>query len=182
MIVMGVGGIGINAVQGAAHAGATAVLAVDPVALKRETAELVGATHSFASIEEADELAQSITNGQGADSAIVTVGVTTGEHVGQAFSAIRKGGTVVVTGAGRHDESNLPVNLLELSFYEKRIQGALYGSCNAVSDIPRQIRMYQTGQLKLDELITRTYRLDDIVTGYGDLRAGKNVRGVVLFD
>ncbi|HEY9414585.1 MAG TPA: alcohol dehydrogenase catalytic domain-containing protein, partial [Pseudonocardia sp.] len=98
VIVMGIGGVGINAVQGASHAGAQNVIAVDPVAFKREKAEELGATHSFASMEEATELAKSFTNGQGADSAIVTVGVTNGGHIAEAFRSLRKGGTVVVTG------------------------------------------------------------------------------------
>jgi len=183
VIVMGTGGIGINAVQGAAHAGASTVIAVDPVPLKREIAEQVGATHSFATIEEADEFAKSITEWQGADKAIVTVGVTTGEHVAQAFQAIRKAGTVVVTGLGdMNDTKGLPINPWQIAMLQKRIQGTLYGDCNAAADIPRQVRMYRDGQLKLDELITKTYRLDDIVTAYEDMHAGKNMRGVILFD
>ena len=97
---MGIGGIGINAVQGAAYAGASHVIAVDPVAFKREKAQELGATHAFEGIDEAAEFARSVTNGQGADKTIVTVGVTTGEHVAQAFRPIRKAGTVVVTGLG----------------------------------------------------------------------------------
>src|SRR5204863_5932583 len=83
VIVMGIGGIGINAVQGAAHAGASNIIAVDPVAFKRESALKLGATHAVADMAEATELARSMTNGQGADSAIVTVGVVTGRHLGQ---------------------------------------------------------------------------------------------------
>ena len=71
--IYGIGGIGINAVQGASHVGATHVIAVDPVEFKRETAQTLGATHSFATMDEAAEFARSVTNGQGADSAIVTV-------------------------------------------------------------------------------------------------------------
>lgn len=182
VIVMGTGGIGINAIQGAAHAGATTVIAVDPVLLKRQTSERLGATHSFASIEEADAFAKSITNGQGADKAIVTIGVVTGEHVAQAFGAIRKGGTVVVTGLGDMNEKGIPVSLFELTVMQKRIQGALFGQCNPAADVPRQVQMYRAGQLKLDELITRTYRLDEIATGYEDMLAGRNVRGVILFE
>ena len=100
VVVMGIGGIGINAVQGAAHAGASHVIAVDPVAFKRQKAEEFGATHAVETMEEATEIAQSFTNGQGADSAIITVGVTKGEHLGQAMASIRKAGTVVVTGLG----------------------------------------------------------------------------------
>jgi NDMA-dependent alcohol dehydrogenase len=182
VIVMGVGGIGVNAVQGAAHAGATVIIAVDPVALKRETALRVGATHAFVSLQEAQDFARSITDGQGADKAIVSVGVTTGEHIAQAVRAIRKAGTVVINGIGDTKSTRgIPINPWEITFLQKRIQGALFGQCNPVSDIPRQIRMYREGQLKLDELITTTYTLDDVVLGYDDLRAGRNIRGVIVF-
>ena len=96
--IYGVGGIGINAVQGAALAGARNVVAIDPLANKREIAEQLGATHSCATAEQAQELISDLTRGVGADKAIVTVGVVTSEVVTNAFNAIRKGGTVVVTG------------------------------------------------------------------------------------
>jgi S-(hydroxymethyl)glutathione dehydrogenase/alcohol dehydrogenase len=182
VIIMGIGGIGINAVQGAAHAGASNVVAVDPVAMKREKALQLGATHAFADIAEADAFAKSVTNGQGADSCIVTIGVVKGEHVGQAFSAIRKAGTVVVTGLGNMAEVGLPVSLAELTLFQKRIQGSLFGASSPSSDILRQAQMYRDGKLNLDDLVTSTYRLDDIAQGYRDMHAGKNIRGVILFD
>src|SRR5205823_14139179 len=126
MIVMGIGGIGINAVQGASHAGATHVIAVDPVAFKRETAEKLGATHSFATMDEAIDFARSVTNGQGADSAIVTVGVFKSEYAAQAFQAIRKAGTVVVTALGNTAEE-VRVPAWELTLFQKRMQGAVLG-------------------------------------------------------
>jgi NDMA-dependent alcohol dehydrogenase len=181
VIVMGIGGIGINAVQGAAHAGATNVIAVDPIAFKREKALELGATHSFADIAEAADFARSVTNGQGADSAIVTVGVIHGEHIGQAFSAIRKAGTVVVTGLGDLMEVGLPVSLAELTLFQKRIQGSLFGGSSPSYDILRQVQMYQDGRLKLDELITKEYSLDDIAQGYEDMHAGKNIRGLIRY-
>ena len=104
------------------------------------------------------------------------------EHIGQAFAAIRKAGTVVVTGAGKRTEFGIPVSIAELTMYQKRIQGAVYGASNPGIDVLRQAQMYRDGRLKLDELITRTYRLDDIAQGYEDMHAGKNIRGVVLFD
>jgi NDMA-dependent alcohol dehydrogenase len=182
VIVMGIGGIGINAVQGAAAAGASNVIAVDPVELKREKALQLGATHAFADMAEADELAKGLTNGQGADAAIVTIGVTKGEHVAQAFAAIRKAGTVVVTGLGNLMEVGIPVPLSELTLFQKRIQGSLFGASNPSSDILRQAQMYRDGKLKLDELVTATYTLDQVAQGYEDMHAGKNIRGVVLFD
>jgi len=180
VIVMGVGGIGINAVQGAAHAGASNVIAVDPVEFKREKAQQMGATHAVASIEEADELAKSFTNGQGADSAIVTVGVLKPEHVAQAFAAIRKAGTVVVTGLGNAMDVGVPISLFELTLFQKRLQGSLFGASSPSRDILKMLQLYTDGKLKLDELVTRTYTLDEINDGYADMHEGKNLRGVII--
>ena len=156
VIVMGVGGIGINAVQGAAHAGASHVIAVDPVEFKREKAMRArGHPRRRRRMEEATEIAQSFTNGQGADSAIVTVGVTTGEHLGQAMASIRKAGTVVVTGLGNIAGVGAPVSLADIALFQKRIQGSLFGASNPKTDIPKLLRLYQEGSLKLDELVTR---------------------------
>lgn len=181
VVVMGVGGIGINAVQGASHAGASMVIAVDPVELKRTKALELGATHAVATMEEATELAQSVTNGQGADSAIVTVGVTKGEHVGQAMAAIRKAGTVVVTGLGNIADVGAPISLADVTLFQKRIQGSLFGASNPKADIPRLLRLYTEGHLKLDELVTRTYKLDEVALGYEDMHAGRNLRGVIVY-
>jgi S-(hydroxymethyl)glutathione dehydrogenase/alcohol dehydrogenase len=181
VVVMGIGGIGINAVQGAAHVGALNVIAVDPVPFKRDTALALGATHACESMEEATELANSFTNGQGADAAIVTVGVTGSSHVSQAYGAIRKGGTVVVTGVGKPDEVG-KIPLIDLTLSQKRLQGALFGMTSPTVDIPRQLAMYQAGKLKLDELVTTTYSLDGVNQGYEDLHAGRNIRGIILFD
>jgi NDMA-dependent alcohol dehydrogenase len=181
IIVMGVGGVGINAVQGAAQAGASNVIAVDPVAMKRHAALKLGATHAYADIAAAADFARSVTNGQGADSAIVTVGVVRGEHVAEAFAAIRKAGTVVVTGLGDSAEVGIPVSLGELTLMQKRIQGSLYGSSRPTFDVPRQVEMYRAGRLKLDELITSTYTLDQVNQGYDDMHAGRNIRGVIMF-
>ncbi|WP_235734869.1 NDMA-dependent alcohol dehydrogenase [Nocardioides alcanivorans] len=181
VIVMGVGGIGINAVQGAAHAGAANIIAVDPVAFKRESALKLGATHAVADMEEATAIAQSFTNGQGADSAIVTVGVTTGEHIGAAFSSIRKAGICVVTGLGKQTDFGIPISAMELTLYQKRLQGSLFGASAPTADIPWMIDLYRSGKLKLDELITNTYKLDDVAQGFKDMREGRNLRGVILF-
>jgi S-(hydroxymethyl)glutathione dehydrogenase/alcohol dehydrogenase len=182
VIVMGVGGVGASAVQGAAHAGALNVIAVDPVAFKRDSALRLGATHTAATMREASALAKSFTNGQGADVAIVTVGVLEGRDVGQAFAAIRKRGTVVVSAVGTMTNVGVPIPLGELTFYEKQIKGSLYGSCNPNSDVSLHLELYRAGRLKLAELITNTYRLEDLATGFDDLHAGKNIRGVVVFD
>jgi S-(hydroxymethyl)glutathione dehydrogenase/alcohol dehydrogenase len=180
VIVMGVGGIGINAVQGARHAGASVIVAVDPVELKRTTALSLGATHAMATMEEAREIVGPLTNGQGADSCIVCVGVTDGGHVAEGVEAIRKGGTCVVTGVGKFDGVGIPVSPTMLTLFQKRIQGSLFGASSPTKDIPRLLDLYRHGHLHLDELVTKTYRLDEINDGYADMHAGHNVRGVIV--
>lgn len=180
-VVFGIGGIGINAVQGAAYAGARTVVAVDPVAFKRNTALELGATHAFASAQEAQEFVMSETRGQGADAAIVTIGVGTTQVALEAFNMIRKAGTVVLT-AVANPETQLAVPMLETTLYEKRLVGSLFGSGNPYLDIPMLVRLYQNGDLKLDELITRRYPLEGINEGYDDMLAGKNIRGVLNID
>ena len=182
VIVMGVGGVGINSVQAAHAVGARAVIAVDPVQFKRETAAQLGATHTTETMEEATALAQSLTNGQGADATIVTVGVVDGGHIAAAVASIRKAGTVVLTGVGSMQQVGVPINHTMFTVFQKRLQGALLGGCNPQWDIPNLLAQYAAGTLRLDELLTRTYTLDQVAEGYADMRAGKNIRGVVLFD
>jgi len=182
VIIMGIGGIGSNAVQGAAYAGASHVIAVDPVAFKREKAQEFGATETFEGIDEAADFARSVTNGQGADKAIVTVGVTTGQHVAQAFQAVRKAGVVVVTGLGDiTDTSGIPISVGELTLFAKEIKGAMFGDSNPHTDILKMLRLYQEGHLKLDEQVTTRYTLDEVNQGYEDMHAGKNIRGVIVY-
>jgi len=181
VIVMGVGGVGINAVQGAAHAGAAYVIAADPVQLKRDAALRLGATHSVPSIEEAADFARSVTDGQGADATIVTVGVLTGEHIAQAFASVRKAGTVVVTAVAPMATVGIPISPFMLAMFQKRLQGCLYGMMAPSADVPRLLTLYERGQLKLDELVSRTYTLDEINVGYEDMHAGRNLRGILEF-
>ena len=136
----------------------------------------------FESMEEAKEFARSVTNGQGADKALVTVGVTTGGHIAEAFGAIGKSGTVIVTGLGDLTEVGIPVSLAELTLFAKEIRGALFGDQNPSADILKMLRLYQEGHLKLDELVTTRYKLEDINQGYEDMHAGKNIRGVLIYD
>jgi S-(hydroxymethyl)glutathione dehydrogenase/alcohol dehydrogenase len=181
VIIMGVGGIGANAVQGARHAGATNIIAVDPNPMKQEVAGTLGATHAYATMDEAIEFARSQTDGQGADSAIITTGVLETEHVRQGFDAVRKAGIVVVTAIGNAD-TEVAVNARELTLFQKQIRGSLFGESNPTCDIPQMLDLYRSGQLMLDELITTTYTLDEINKGYADIHAGVNVRGLISFD
>lgn len=181
VMVLGAGGVGMSAVQGAALAGAATVTVVEPVEFKREVAETLGATHTFARLDEAAEFVRSITDGQGADAAVLAMAEPTNQDVAAAFDAIAKGGTLVLTGmASMHEPVGIPIHLLMIAGMQKTIRGALFGMCNPQIDVLRQIDLYRAGKLKLDEMITRRYRLDDINQAVDDLLAGKNIRGVII--
>ncbi|MCS6880759.1 MAG: NDMA-dependent alcohol dehydrogenase [Oscillochloridaceae bacterium] len=182
VVIYGIGGIGINAVQGAAHAGARHVIAVDPLANKREKAEELGATHSVATAEEAREIAMRLTRGVGADKAIVTVDIVNEEVVQAAFDVIRKGGTMVLTGLADPAKKTVHLSGAVMTLYQKEVRGTLFGHSNPMYDIRKLLDLYRDGQLKLDELVTRRYRLEEINQGYEDLLAGKNVRGVIIHE
>lgn len=181
-VIYGIGGIGINAVQGAAFAGAKNVVAVDPFRNKLEMAEQLGATHTATTAEEAQQIITDITQGVGADQALVTVGVVTEEVIDSAFAAIRKGGSVLITGLSDPAKKTVHVSGAEMTLFEKSIKGSLFGSGDPFFDIPRLVDLYRSGDLKLDELVTKTYKLEEINQGYQDLEDGKNVRGVIVHE
>jgi Zn-dependent alcohol dehydrogenase len=182
VVVIGVGGVGANAVQGARMAGAARIIAVDPVEFKREKAQELGATHAAKSMEEAFPMVQEMTAGVMADKAIITVGRIDGDMIAPAMALVSKTGTVVVTAMGSMAQTDAKLPLFELAMFNKEIKGSIYGSGNPRSDIPRLLSLYRQGKLKLDELITKTYTLDQINEGYQAMRDGKNIRGVILFN
>jgi alcohol dehydrogenase (nicotinoprotein) len=183
VVIFGAGGVGSNAVQGARYAGAKNVVVVDPAPFKREKAVEFGATHVFAAADEAQQAVLELTRGQLADHAICTVGVLSAEVVAQAAAIVGKGCQVTVTSVGRSTEEQirLAANGTVVG-YQRRIQGHVYGMCNPLHDIPRLLGLYRAGQLKLDELITRRYALEDINQGYQDLDDGKIIRGVIVHE
>ncbi len=180
VVVVGIGGIGINAVQGAAIAGARHVVAVDPVEFKREKAMELGATHTFASMEEAMPAVTQLTDGMLADKVIMTPGVMYGDLMQLGTALAGKGGTIVVTAVAPMTQTESSVNLFELAMWNKEIKGTIFGSLNPRADIPRLLNLYRDGQLKLDELITNRYPLADINVGYQAMRDGTNIRGVIV--
>ena len=180
IVIYGIGGIGINAVQGAAHAGAKNVIAVDPLPNKREKAEEFGATHTAAGGGEAQSLVGDLTQGVGADKAIVTVDVVNEQVVQDAFNAIRKGGRVVVTGLADPTKLTIQLSGAVLTLFQKEVVGTLFGNSNPQYDIKKLLDLYRAGEVKLDELVTKQYTLDEINQGYQDLLDGKNVRGVLI--
>jgi S-(hydroxymethyl)glutathione dehydrogenase/alcohol dehydrogenase len=179
VVIYGAGGVGSNAVQGAAMSGAVRVVVVDPNPARHDSARIFGATHAFANHEEALEFVRAETWGRMAEHAILTPGLLTQEIVDQGLEVVGKGGQVTVTAVGKHDEAQISTNANMLLGYEKVIRGALFGSCRVLSDIPLLLDLYRAGQLRLDELVTQVYPLDNVNEGYEDLLAGKNIRGIL---
>jgi S-(hydroxymethyl)glutathione dehydrogenase/alcohol dehydrogenase len=179
VVIFGMGGVGVNAVQGASLAGAKNVIVVDPVEFKREMAPVFGATHTFATAEEAQKFVVETTWGELADHAIITVGVLHDEVIANAIKIIGKCGQVTITAVGNGWINENPGMLIG---YQRRIQGSIYGGCSPQVDVPRLIGLYQSGDLKLDELITRRYKLDEVNEGYQDMLDGKNIRGVIIHE
>lgn len=181
VVVVGCGGIGQNAIQGARMAGARHIVAVDPVEFKRDFAKNMGATHSAENMDDAMALVSEISWGRMADAVIIAIGRIRGEHIGPALDLTAKGGTTVVTGMGSLTEMDVKLNLFMLTMQQKRLQGAIFGGANPRFDIPNLLRHYMEGSLHLDELVTQTYKLEDINTGYADMNAGKNIRGLIMY-
>jgi len=180
VMVIGCGGIGMNVVQGAALAGARMIIAVDVVDFKLEKAKEFGATHTInAKHQDVVQIVRDLTWGVGADYAFEAIG--TPDTIGQATACIGKNGTVVVIGMSSFTARSIPVSPLDLVSFQKTLMGTLYGDSQPRNDIPNLLAMYHAGKIKLDELITRTYTLDQVNEAYADMLAGKNIRGVIEF-
>jgi len=181
VVVVGIGGVGINAVQGARMCSARTIVAVDPLEFKQKAALDFGATHAVSSMEEAIPLVTELTRGQMADAVILIPGVMYGDLLANAMTLTAKGGTVVVTAVAPITQMQASISLFELAMYQKEVKGVIFGSGNPRFDIPRILDLYRAGQIKLDELVTQTYALDQINQGYQDMRDGKNIRRVITF-
>jgi alcohol dehydrogenase (nicotinoprotein) len=182
VVIFGIGGVGISAVQGARFAGATNVIAIDPHPFKLQVASELGATFTTTDVEEARERITELTRGQMADEAIVTVGVLQPEVTENAVSLVGKAGKVVLISVGEPDVKTISLTGSPLVGWHKRIQGALAGGANPIYQMPTLLGLYRSGHLKVDEIITRRYTLDQVNDGYRDLLDGKNVRGVILIE
>ncbi len=180
--VIGLGGIGSAAVQGARLAGAEQIFAIDPVDWKREKAQQFGATHTAASVAEARGLIEEQTWGRGCDKVVMAMGVGDGALMADVMALAAKRGRVVVTNIHPMLETSNTIPLLDLTLSEKQVVGSLFGSANPRKDIPRLLELYSAGLLDLDGMITKTYTLDDINQGYQDMRDGKNIRGVLIYE
>ena len=181
VVVIGAGGIGTAAIQGARINGATTIVAVDPLDNKRKSACDFGATHTAVWACDAVDLVRDLTRGVMADCVVVAPSDITGDDVRDALALTRKGGTCVLTGMAPAGRLTVQLDIQDLVLMNKTLCGTVFGSCNPRSEIPLLARMYTAGQLRLDEMITRRYRLDDINTAFDDLLRGELVRGVIDF-
>lgn len=178
-VVFGAGGVGLNTIQGCAMSGAAMVIAVDMNDAKLTLARAFGATHVL-NPSGGDDVVKTLRKltGGGADYAFECVGF--GSILAQAYGCLRKGGTAVMVGVGRTDDQTT-VRTNTLLFEEKTLTGSLYGSARPRVDFPRLLGLYKAGQLKLDELITRRYAIDEAPQAFDDLASGRNARGVIVF-
>jgi NDMA-dependent alcohol dehydrogenase len=182
VVVIGAGGIGTAAIQGARINGATTIVAVDPLENKRKSATDFGATHTAVWACDAVDLIRELTRGVMADCVVVAPSDITGDDVRDALALTRKGGTCVLTGMAPAGRLPMQLDIQDLVLMNKTLCGTVFGSCNPRSEIPLLASMYTAGQLHLDEMITRRYRLDDINTAFDDLLRGELVRGVIDFE
>jgi NDMA-dependent alcohol dehydrogenase len=181
VVVFGVGGVGAAAIQGARIAGATQIIAVDPAPFNREQSLRFGATHAFGSAAEAAAAVTDLTHGAMANSALITVDVATATILADGLSVVGKTGTVALTSIAPVALRAIELPMFQLTSWQKRIVGCLFGNASPRADIPKLLRLYQEGDLMLDELVTRTYRLHEVNDGYEDMRKHRNVRGVIHY-
>ncbi|KWT59829.1 Zn-dependent alcohol dehydrogenase [Streptomyces albus subsp. albus] len=170
--VIGCGGVGISAVQGARVCGAAQIVAVDPVAARREAALRFGATEAVAPEELADAK-QRVTAGEGFDYVFEVVGKSATARA--AYEATRRGGTLCVVGAGAMDD-HFQVNMFELFFDEKRILPSLYGGGDVLRSYERAISLWRAGRIDLAGLITHRVRLTEINEALEQMRTGVALR------
>jgi S-(hydroxymethyl)glutathione dehydrogenase/alcohol dehydrogenase len=175
--VIGAGGVGVNVVQGAVLAGASTIIAIDREAGPLEVARRLGATHVVRPPGRTADAVKELTGGRGAEYVFDTVGSP--GTLTDAIHSARKGGTVVVTGLSRLDAQG-SLRLYPFVMHEKRLIGSVYGSGDPLHDIERLVKLHEEGRLKLGELATRTYRLDQVNDAFEALAQGRGGRGVIL--
>ncbi len=176
--VVGCGGVGLSVIQGARAAGAATILAIDPLESKHEIAKTFGATHT-ATPDQATETRNLLTGGQGFDYAFEVVGRSA--TIRAAWDLARRGGDVIVVGAGSRDD-DVRFNAFELLFDGKNLKASLYGGSDLRRDVPRLVELWRAGRIDLESLITRRIRFEDLNDAIATLERGDAIRQVVLFD
>jgi S-(hydroxymethyl)glutathione dehydrogenase/alcohol dehydrogenase len=179
--IVGLGGVGSAAVQGAVSAGARYVFVIEPALWKHEFATTLGATHTYSDIASATAEIADVTAGRMAHKVIVTVGRINGADIEHYLAITAKGGTCVPTSMGAVLETDVTLNIAALTLLQKNLQGSIFGHGNPQYDIPMLLSLYQAGKLNLDDMMTREYRLEQINDGYRDMLEGRNIRGIIRY-
>ncbi len=182
VVVVGCGGVGSGAIQGARIAGARTIIAVDPVPFKLEKAKEVGATHTAASMLDAQFMLPELTMGRNADVVILTPGVLTGDMIAPACGLGSKDARIVVTSISPFSANDVSLNLFNFAMFNQSLLGTVFGSQSPRVQVPNLLNLFEAGQLKIDEIITQEYTLDQVQQGYDDQHDGTIVRGVIAFD
>ncbi|MFO7322454.1 MAG: Zn-dependent alcohol dehydrogenase [Chloroflexota bacterium] len=178
VVVIGCGGVGLNIVQGAALAGAQTIIAVDVNETKLALARQFGATNTLLSDDKTVAAVRALTGGRGADYAFEAVGIPALQEM--ALQAVRPGGTAVLAGLSQMGSgTNLPGAVITRQ--EKTVKGSYYGSVNPSRDFPMLLDLYMAGKLKLDELISREYRLEQVNEAFETMLSGEIARGIIRF-
>ncbi len=178
--IIGCGGVGTSAIQGARIAGASTIIAVDAVQGKLDMATKLGATHSVLAGQGRDPVAQvrEITGGRGVDYAFEIIGRA--DTLQQAYDMTRRHGTAVAVGVPAFD-ATLTVPIGAMVMGEKILKGSLYGSAQVAYDFPRLVRFVETGQLDLHAMVSKTISLDEVNEGFEAMKAGEVIRSVITY-
>jgi S-(hydroxymethyl)glutathione dehydrogenase / alcohol dehydrogenase len=179
VVVIGLGGVGLNVVQGARLAGAARIIAVDILDNKLDMARHFGATHTInARGQDPVEQVRQLTGGWGADYAFEVIGHPL--TIKQAYDAVRKGGVAVIVGVAPED-AEVSINAVGMMRTSKTLMGCNYGSVRPQVDFARYVDLYLNGRINLDDLISRRFALDEINEAFSAMEAGQVARGVVVF-
>jgi S-(hydroxymethyl)glutathione dehydrogenase/alcohol dehydrogenase len=176
--VIGCGGVGLSAIQGAKVAGASTIIAIDLSQEKLDLAQSFGATHGLIADDDLFGNVKGLTGGKGVDYAFEIIGFS--KTMELAYNLTRNGGVTTLVGIGKHKD-RMSFSALAFPVKAKKLCGCMYGSANPPVDFPRMLELYKDGQLELDKMITKTYSIDEAPEAFRALDAGENARGVIVF-
>jgi S-(hydroxymethyl)glutathione dehydrogenase/alcohol dehydrogenase len=179
VVVIGLGGVGLCAVQGARIAGADPIIAVDGAAGKADLARSLGATEVLLPSADLGKRVRALTHGRGADHAIECVGLA--ETIRSAWSVTRRGGRATIVGLGSRSDT-VTFNALEVAHFARTLRGSMYGNSDPAADVPVLLDHVRAGRLDLGALVTRRLTLDDIEDAFADMIAGHGARSLIVFE
>ncbi len=177
--VIGLGGVGLCAVQGARIAGASVIIAVDGAPDKADLARRLGATDALEPGPDLGKRIRALTDGRGVDHAIECVGRA--DTIRTAWSVTRRGGQATIVGLGAKSDT-LTFNALEVAHFARTLRGSMYGNADAAVDIPVLLEHVRSGRLDLAALVTRRIGLDDVENAFAEMAAGQGARSLIVFE